>query len=146
MCDVNLITGRPKRRRPEALGSRPLTVLAPAGKLGKSRASAEYRDEFVNIKGLHQSAPVRADEATSSLESESEAAITEAMTRLMVGRTTVIVAHRLSTVRALDHLLMFDNGRIVEDGDHGALLRIENGRYRRLFEHQSGNEPETILF
>jgi ATP-binding cassette subfamily B protein len=85
------------------------------------------------------------DEATSSLDSESEAAITEAMARLMVGRTTVIVAHRLSTVRALDRILVFDDGRIVEDGDHDALLRIENGRYRRLFERQAGNEPETIL-
>jgi len=78
------------------------------------------------------------DEATSSLDSESEAAITEAMARLMLGRTTVIIAHRLSTVRALDRILVFDNGRIVEDDDHAALLAIENGRYRRLFEQQSG--------
>ncbi|MBA2933322.1 ABC transporter ATP-binding protein [Sphingomonas sp. CGMCC 1.13654] len=85
------------------------------------------------------------DEATSSLDSESEAAITEAMGRLMVGRTTVIVAHRLSTVRALDRILVFDNGRIVEDGDRATLLRIENGRYRRLFERQSGEDAASIL-
>jgi len=85
------------------------------------------------------------DEATSSLDSESEAAITEAIGRLMVGRTTVIIAHRLSTVRALDRILVFDHGRIVEDGDHAALLAIENGRYRRLFERQSGTEGIMTL-
>jgi ATP-binding cassette subfamily B protein len=62
------------------------------------------------------------DEATSSLDSESEALIQEAMERLMVGRTTLVIAHRLSTVRALDRLLVFDQGRIVEEGDHAALV------------------------
>ena len=56
------------------------------------------------------------DEATSSLDSESEVLIQKAMERLMVGRTTLVIAHRLSTVRALDRLLVFDNGRIVEEG------------------------------
>lgn len=77
------------------------------------------------------------DEATSSLDSESEAAIQEAMDRLMVGRTTLVIAHRLSTVRALDRLLVFDKGRIAEEGDHDALVRREGGLYRRLFERQA---------
>lgn len=77
------------------------------------------------------------DEATSSLDSESEVLIQEAMERLMVGRTTLVIAHRLSTVKALDRLLVFDRGRIVEEGDHGALIRIEGGIYRRLFERQA---------
>ena len=77
------------------------------------------------------------DEATSSLDSESEAAIQEAMERLMVGRTTLVIAHRLSTVRALDRLLVFDKGRIVEEGDHDALVKREGGLYRRLFERQA---------
>ncbi|MFG1420093.1 ABC transporter ATP-binding protein [Roseixanthobacter liquoris] len=77
------------------------------------------------------------DEATSSLDSESEALIQEAMERLMVGRTTLVIAHRLSTVRALDRLLVFDKGRIVEEGDHDALVARENGLYRRLFERQA---------
>jgi ATP-binding cassette subfamily B protein len=78
------------------------------------------------------------DEATSSLDSESEALIQEAMDRLMAGRTSIIIAHRLSTVRAVDRILVFEHGRIVEDGDHEALLRRPEGRYRRLFERQSG--------
>jgi ATP-binding cassette subfamily B protein len=77
------------------------------------------------------------DEATSSLDSESEVLIQQAMERLMVGRTTLVIAHRLSTVRALDRLLVFDRGKVVEEGDHAALIRREGGIYRRLFERQA---------
>ena len=77
------------------------------------------------------------DEATSSLDSESEVLIQQAMERLMVGRTTLIIAHRLSTVKALDRLLVFDRGRIVEEGRHEALVRLDGGIYRRLFERQA---------
>ncbi len=95
------------------------------------------------------------DEATSSLDSESEALIQQAMERLMVGRTTIVIAHRLSTVRALDRLLVLDRGRIVEQGDHETLVRREHGIYRRLFERQAGgltrgldaalDEPSMLL-
>lgn len=78
------------------------------------------------------------DEATSSLDSESEALIQQAMDRLMAGRTSIVIAHRLSTVRAMDRILVFEHGRIVEEGDHEALLRRPQGHYRRLFERQSG--------
>jgi len=77
------------------------------------------------------------DEATSSLDSESEVQIQQAMERLMHGRTTLVIAHRLSTVRALDRLLVFDKGKIVEEGDHQALIRLKDGIYRRLFERQA---------
>ncbi|PSJ64380.1 ABC transporter ATP-binding protein [Kumtagia ephedrae] len=77
------------------------------------------------------------DEATSSLDSESEVLIQQAMERLMVGRTTLVIAHRLSTVRALDRLLVFDAGRIAEEGSHEALIRRDGGIYRRLFERQA---------
>ncbi|GLK79964.1 ABC transporter ATP-binding protein [Methylopila turkensis] len=84
------------------------------------------------------------DEATSSLDSESEAAIQEAIERLMVGRTTVVIAHRLSTVRAMDRILVFDAGRIVEQGDHDALVARDGGIYRRLFERQTGELAEVV--
>ncbi|RUU81763.1 ABC transporter ATP-binding protein [Mesorhizobium sp. M7A.T.Ca.TU.009.01.1.2] len=77
------------------------------------------------------------DEATSSLDSESEVLIQQAVDRLMVGRTTLVIAHRLSTVRSLDRLLVFDRGRIMEDGDHAALINLDGGIYRRLFERQA---------
>ena len=76
------------------------------------------------------------DEATSSLDLESEVLIQQAMERLMAGRTTLVIAHRLSTVRALDRLLVFDKGKIVEEGDHAALIR-KGGIYRRLFDRQT---------
>ena len=78
------------------------------------------------------------DEATSSLDSESEALIQEAIDRLMSGRTSIVIAHRLSTVRAMNRILVFEHGNIVEEGSHEALLRRSHGRYRRLFERQSG--------
>ncbi|AIB12454.1 multidrug ABC transporter ATPase [Azospirillum argentinense] len=81
------------------------------------------------------------DEATSSLDSESEALIQEAMERLMQGRTALVIAHRLSTVRSLDRILVFHQGHIVEEGTHAALLHRPSGLYRRLFEQQSA--PET---
>lgn len=76
------------------------------------------------------------DEATSSLDSESEALIQQAVERLMQGRTTIVVAHRLSTVRAMDRILVFDRGRVVEEGPHEVLLQREDGAYRALFERQ----------
>jgi len=87
------------------------------------------------------------DEATSSLDSESEALIQEAMERLMAGRTAIVIAHRLSTVRMLDRILVFDSGEIVEEGTHEFLVQKEGGTYKRLFERQAlgllvDNEPE----
>ncbi|MGN8136949.1 ABC transporter ATP-binding protein [Paraburkholderia sp. 22099] len=90
------------------------------------------------------------DEATSSLDSESEMLIQQAMERLMMGRTTLVVAHRLSTVRALDRLLVLDKGKVIEEGSHDALIKLENGLYRRLFERQALeltkglSEPDTL--
>jgi ATP-binding cassette subfamily B protein len=76
------------------------------------------------------------DEATSSLDSESEALIQQAMERLMKGRTSIVIAHRLSTVRSLDRILVFDRGEIVEQGNHAALAARSGGIYRALFELQ----------
>ena len=77
------------------------------------------------------------DEATSSLDSESEALIQEAMERLMAGRTSIVIAHRLSTVRMLDRILVFEHGRVTEEGTHEELVQREGGTYKRLFERQA---------
>ena len=85
------------------------------------------------------------DEATSSLDSISELAIQRALDRLMEGRTTLVIAHRLSTVRQVDRILVFERGRIVEQGSHDALLNVEGGRYRRLYETQAGGfRPKLV--
>ncbi|HEY0192687.1 MAG TPA: ABC transporter transmembrane domain-containing protein [Kofleriaceae bacterium] len=75
------------------------------------------------------------DEATSNLDAESEAAVQAALVRLMHGRTTLIVAHRLSTVRDADRILVIDDGRVVEQGRHDELM-ARRGTYARLVEHQ----------
>jgi ATP-binding cassette subfamily B protein len=75
------------------------------------------------------------DEATSALDAESEHLVKEALDRLMKGRTTLIIAHRLSTVVGADRVLVLDGGRIVQSGDHSALV-AEEGLYRRLVERQ----------
>jgi ATP-binding cassette subfamily B protein len=77
------------------------------------------------------------DEATSSLDSESEALIQEAMKRLMAARTSIVIAHRLSTVRMLDRILVFEHGKVTEEGTHEELVRRHGGMYQRLFERQA---------
>ncbi len=77
------------------------------------------------------------DEATSSLDSESEALIQEATERLMTGRTAIVIAHRLSTVRMLDRILVFDHGRVTEEGTHAQFVGRQGGTYKRLFERQA---------
>ncbi len=85
------------------------------------------------------------DEATSSLDSTSESLIQQAMATLLSGRTSIVIAHRLSTVRSLDRILVFERGRIVEDGDHDSLLAIDGGHYRNLSDHQQGTVEPVLL-
>ena len=77
------------------------------------------------------------DEATSALDTESEKLVQEALENLMKNRTTIVIAHRLSTVKNADEICVVDNGEIVERGTHTELLQIENGVYKKLQESQS---------
>ena len=84
------------------------------------------------------------DEATSSLDSESEQMIQEGLSYLMRGRTTFVIAHRLSTIRRADQILVVEQGRIVERGTHGELYALE-GRYHELYTKQHGLESNLFL-
>jgi ABC-type multidrug transport system fused ATPase/permease subunit len=84
------------------------------------------------------------DEATSSLDSESEAMIQAGLSELMRGRTTFVIAHRLSTIRRADQILVVEQGRIVERGNHAALLAL-GGRYYDLYTRQHGLEANLFL-
>jgi ABC transporter transmembrane region len=76
------------------------------------------------------------DEATSSVDSHSEKLIQEATDKMTEGRTSIIIAHRLTTVKKADRIIVLDKGKIVEIGNHEELLQIENGYYRNLYEVQ----------
>ena len=84
------------------------------------------------------------DEATSSLDSESEALIQEGLSYLMQGRTTFVIAHRLSTIRRADQILVVEDGRIVERGTHQSLFDL-GGRYYELYTKQHGIEQNLFL-
>ncbi|MBW2619099.1 MAG: lipid A export permease/ATP-binding protein MsbA [Deltaproteobacteria bacterium] len=100
------------------------------------RLSGGERQRLAISRALLKNAPILIlDEATSSLDTESELAVQKALENLMRGRTTFVIAHRLSTVRNADRIIVISGGRIVEDGNHEKLMAL-NGEYRRLYDMQ----------
>jgi ATP-binding cassette subfamily B multidrug efflux pump len=102
------------------------------------KLSGGQRQRIAIARVMLKDAPILLlDEATSALDSEVEAAIQQSLNRLMEGKTVVAIAHRLSTIAAMDRLVVLDQGRIVEEGNHYSLL-AQGGLYARLWAHQSG--------
>ena len=100
--------------------------------------SGGQRQRVAIARVLLKDAPILVlDEATSALDSEVEATIQQSLNQLMEGKTVIAIAHRLSTIAALDKLIVFDQGEIVEQGSHQELL-AKNGLYAKLWSHQSG--------
>jgi ATP-binding cassette subfamily B protein len=99
---------------------------------GGARLSGGQRQRVAIARALLRDAPILLlDEATSALDAESERLVQQALERLMQGRTTLVIAHRLATVRAADRIVVLDHGRIVEEGKH-ATLSAAGGLYARL--------------
>ncbi|MES2097120.1 MAG: ABC transporter transmembrane domain-containing protein [Pseudomonadota bacterium] len=112
------------RKLPDGLD----TFLGEAG----ARLSGGQRQRVAIARALLRDAPILLlDEATSALDAESEQLVQQALDRLMTGRTTLVIAHRLATVRAADRIIVMDDGRIVEEGTH-ATLNARGGLYARL--------------
>jgi ATP-binding cassette subfamily B protein len=105
------------------------------------RLSGGQKQRVAIARALLKDPPILVlDEATSALDAESEHLVQEALERLMQGRTTLIIAHRLSTVRAADRVVVLDGGKVAESGTHDDLIQ-RRGLYRRLVERQFGEVP-----
>jgi ATP-binding cassette, subfamily B, multidrug efflux pump len=150
----NIIYGKPEATEEEILNASRQAkahefILGLSDIRGRSGYDAHVGERGVKLSGgqrqriaiarvLLKDAPILIlDEATSALDSEVEAAIRENLNRLMRGKTVIAIAHRLSTIAALDRLVVLDQGHIVEDGPHAALV-AKNGLYAQLWAHQSG--------
>jgi ATP-binding cassette subfamily B multidrug efflux pump len=102
------------------------------------KLSGGQRQRIAIARVMLKDAPILLlDEATSALDSEVEVAIQSSLDTLMKGKTVIAIAHRLSTIAAMDRLIVLDEGRVVEEGDHRSLLAA-GGLYARLWAHQSG--------
>ena len=102
------------------------------------KLSGGQRQRIAIARAILKDAPILVlDEATSALDSESEKLIQDALAKLMKGRTSIVVAHRLSTISKLDRIIVLENGDISEQGSHQQLLK-DKGTYAKLWAHQSG--------
>jgi subfamily B ATP-binding cassette protein MsbA len=130
----------------EAAAAHEFIVTLPGGydtSVGEAgaRLSGGQRQRIAIARAFLKDAPILLlDEATSALDTESEAKVQAALDRLMQGRTTLLIAHRLSTVRGADRIYVIDAGRVVEEGTHAALM-AQGGLYARLARSQNLEEP-----
>jgi ATP-binding cassette subfamily B protein len=107
--------------------------------------SGGQRQRLAVARALLKDAPLLIlDEPTSALDAQTESLLLEALRRLMAGRTTLLIAHRLSTVRAADRIVVLENGRIIEQGSHDELL-ARGGHYAHLYHLQMGETPSQEL-
>jgi ATP-binding cassette subfamily B protein len=116
----------------------PLKYETFVGERGIKLSGGE-RQRVAIARAILKKAPILIfDEATSSLDSYSESLIQDALENLMKNSTTIVIAHRLSTVKKMDRIIAMQDGKIVEEGTHDELANKENGLYKKLWDLQVG--------
>ncbi len=147
--DEEVIRAAKRAHCHEFISDFPAGYMTFVGERGVKLSGGE-RQRVAIARAILMDAPIIVlDEATSSLDSESEAYIQDSLSKLFVDRTVIAVAHRLSTIRKMDRIVVVKDGQIIEEGDHDLLLKVEDGLYRRLWSLQStdaqadGGSPEA---
>ncbi len=103
------------------------------------KLSGGERQRVAIARAILKDAPILVlDEATSSLDSESEHYIQDALKNLMQGKTVIVIAHRLSTIMQMDRIVVLEQGKITEEGKHEELLKMQQGTYQKLWQIQAG--------
>ncbi len=103
------------------------------------KLSGGERQRVAIARAILKNSPILVlDEATSSLDSESESFIQDALQTLMTGKTVIVIAHRLSTIMKMDRIIVIDDGKILEEGTHTELVKKNRGLYRKLWKYQAG--------
>ena len=135
--DAEIIAVAKKAQAHEFITALPEGYNTLVGERGV-KLSGGQKQRVAIARAMLKDAPILVlDEATSALDSESEVAIQKALHVLMAGKTVIAIAHRLSTLREMDRIIVLENGQIVEDGTHET-LKNNSGTYQRLWEHQAG--------
>ena len=140
--DEQLWQALARARLADVVGEMPDGLDTVVGERGYRLSGGQRQRLTIARLLLGRSRVVVLDEATASLDSASEAAVQQALAEALAGRTSLVIAHRLSTVRAADTILVVEDGRIVERGNHEHLL-ARGGRYAELYETQFGKQADT---
>ncbi len=141
--DADLIEAARAANAHEFITALPDGYASVIGERG-TRLSGGQRQRIAIARALLRDSPILVlDEALSSVDAENEAVIQQALDRLMRGRTTLILAHRLSSVIGADRILVLDDGRVAQSGTHGHLI-VQDGPYRRLMGPQLAEHDDTI--
>jgi ATP-binding cassette subfamily B protein len=146
--DKEVIEAAKRAHAHEFIMALPEGYDAPVGERGV-KLSGGQRQRIAIARAILKNAPILIlDEATSALDSFTESQIQESLALLMKGKTTLVIAHRLSTLLNMDRILVFDRGKIIEDGTHASLM-VKKGLYQSLWEAQVGgflpdDSPENM--